>query len=585
MFKGILFFMKNGWKYDKCYIIWRVLFQIVNSMIPIVATLMPKYIIDELMGERNVHRLVVYVGILAGYTLFASMLSNYFSWDGFSRRCKVAAEFDSDLHRHLAEADFERLEDPAFLDMQEKARKFIYCDWHGFGYLLDCAMNIVGQCMTLVGVLAIIALFDWRIILAFVLFVVISVNVESVATRKAMMLSQAVAADQRGWTYYAKLFDDFSFGKELRMNHIGDWLLKKEREYFEKVNANMTKQNNHFIKAGNWGAFFTFIQQVIAYGYMIARMLRGDISVGSFMMYIGAVTSFSTALKSVLKSVAEIRNYDMYYDKLDEYMTLPEKLRTGKRTENLPENYTIEFKNVSFHYPGSEKYVLRNINLTIKKGQKLSVVGENGAGKTTFVKLLTRLYDPTEGEILINGVNIKEYSYDTYMSFFSTVFQDYKLFSFSLKDNVALALPMNEARVTEVLEYVGLKEKLQKLPKGINTAIYKNFDETGFEPSGGEGQKIALARALYRNAPIVILDEPTAALDPRAEYEIYQQFNGMVNGKTAVYISHRLSSTKFCDVIAVFADGKITEYGSHETLMEKDGLYRELYQMQAQFYR
>ncbi len=207
----------------------------------------------------------------------------------------------------------------------------------------------------------------------------------------------------------------------------------------------------------------------------------------------------------------------------------------------------------------------------------LTESGENGAGKTTFVKLLTRLYDPTEGDIFLNGININ-------MSIFSTVFQDYKLFSFSLKDNVALALPMDEAKVQKVLRYVGFEEKLQKLPKGIETAIYKNFDESGFEPSGGEGQKIALARALYKGAPVVILDEPTAALDPRAEYEIYQQFNDMVKGKTAVYISHRLSSTKFCDVIAVFDGGRIVEYGSHEELMKRGGIYSELFNMQAQFY-
>ena len=260
------------------------------------------------------------------------------------------------------------------------------------------------------------------------------------------------------------------------------------------------------------------------------------------------------------------------------------KLREGIQGELPPGSYAIEFKNVSFRYPGSEKYILKGINLTITDGQKLSIVGENGAGKSTFVKLLIRLYDPTEGNIYLNGVNIKDIAYEQYMSIFSTVFQDYKLFSFSLKDNIALALPLNEEKVLDVLMRVGLEEKLRKLPKGIGTAIFKNFDETGFEPSGGEGQKIALARALYKDAPVIILDEPTAALDPRAEYEIYQQFNDMVEGKTAVYISHRLSSTKFCDVIAVFSNGEIAEYGSHEELMNKCGIYSELFNMQAQFY-
>lgn len=584
MFKGIAFFIKYGWKYDKYYIIWRVLFQFVNSLIPIIAALMPKYIIDELTGAKNPHKLLVYVGILAGYTLTASILSNYFSWDGFSRRCKVAAEFDSELHRRLANADFERLEDPAFLDMQKKAQKFLYCDWHGFGYLLDCAMNIIGQLFTLIGISAIIVTLDWKIIIAFAVCVVLGTKIEGNARKKAMALSQDVVSDQRGWMYYAGLFDNFSYGKEIRLNSMGKWLLSRERDYFVKVNANLKQQNDLFIRAADWGACFTFIQQLIAYCYLILKMLKGSITIGSFTMYIGAVTTFAVSFKTVLSSLMEIRAYDMYYDNLDAYLSLPQKLRDGAQKTLPAGNHTIEFQNVSFRYPGSEKYALKNVSVTIKSGQKLSIVGENGAGKTTFVKLLTRLYEPTEGTILLDGVNIRDIAYDEYMSLFSTVFQDFKLFSMSLKDNVALALPMDETKVRNALEYAGLGETLKKLSDGITTSVYKNFDETGFEPSGGEGQKIALARALYKDAPVMILDEPTAALDPRAEYQIYQQFNDMVKGKTAVYISHRLSSTKFCDVIAVFRQGEIAEYGSHDELLAKDGIYSELFSLQAQFY-
>lgn len=584
MFKGLYFFIRQGWKYDKRYILWRIFYQFVNSLIPVIATIMPKYIIDELMGGRDVKKLLWYVGILMGYTLLATCLSNYFGWDGGSRRNKVATEFSSDLHRRLVQADYERLEDPKFLDMQQKAEKFLFCDWHGFGYLLDCAMNIVGQCFTLIGISAIIATLDFRIVIVFLIFVILSAKAEGKAKKEAMRLSQKAVAYERGWQYYSGLFEDFTYGKEIRLNSMGQWLLSRERRYFEKVNDNVKQQNNYFIKAGNLGALFTFIQQGVAYGYLIYSIFKGMISIGSFTMYIGAVTTFTSALKNVIASLTEIRAYDMYYDDLDEYLSVPMRLREGERKDIQAKEYTIEFKQVSFKYPGSEKYALKDVNLTIKNGEKLSIVGENGAGKTTFVKLLTRLYDPTEGEILLNGVNIKEIDYESYMSIFSAVYQDYKLFSFSLKDNVALARPVDEGRLQKILEKVGLKEKLKKLPKGIETSVYKNFDETGFEPSGGEGQKIALARALYKDAPFVILDEPTAALDPKAEYEIYQQFNDMVEGKTAVYISHRLSSTKFCDVIAVFKGGEIVEYGTHEELMEKEGLYQQLFHMQAQFY-
>jgi ATP-binding cassette subfamily B protein/ATP-binding cassette subfamily C protein len=222
----------------------------------------------------------------------------------------------------------------------------------------------------------------------------------------------------------------------------------------------------------------------------------------------------------------------------------------------------------------------------LKPGQKLSVVGENGAGKTTFIKLLCRIYDPTEGAIFLDGADIRDIDFDKYMSLFSTVFQDYKLYALSLKDNVALARSdtANDDEVESVLRKAGFGEKLGTLPKGVQTLVYRNFDGEGFEPSGGEGQKIVLARALFKDAPVIVLDEPAAALDPRAEYEMYQNFNTLVGGKTAVYISHRLSSSRFCDVIAVFKGGKIMEYGPHDELLGRGSLYPELWRMQATYY-
>ncbi len=584
MFKGIIFFIKSGWKYDKKYILWRILYQLINSLIPIVATLMPKYIIDELMGNRDVKKMIWYVAILVGYTAFAKSLSEFFSWDGFTRRCKVSAEFDSDLHKHLAEADFEKLEQPDFLDMQKKAQKFLYCDWHGFGYLFDCAMNAIGELFTLVGITAIIATIDLKILILFFVLIILGVVIEKNAKKKAMLLSESISKNQRGWAYYSGLFDDSSYAKELRLNSMGQWLLARERKYFTEVNQNQKKQNDGFIFSGFCSSLFTLIQQGVAYVYLINAVLTGIITIGSFTMYVGAVTTFTVALRSVLDSMIEIQAYDMYYDKLDEYLNIPRNLREGKKSIKSCQKHMIEFKNVSFKYAGSEEYALKKVNIVIPGGQKLSIVGENGAGKTTFVKLLTRMYDPTEGEILLDGINIKELEYDRYMEIFSTVFQDYKLFSFSIKENVSLALPMDEQRIERLLEFVGLGEKIRTLKNGLDTSVYKNFDAEGFEPSGGEGQKIALARALYKNAPIVILDEPSAALDPRAEYELYQHFNEMVQGKTAVYISHRLSSAKFCDKIAVFEKGRIKEYGTHEELIKAKGIYQELFEMQSQFY-
>ena len=253
--------------------------------------------------------------------------------------------------------------------------------------------------------------------------------------------------------------------------------------------------------------------------------------------------------------------------------------------------HTIEFRDVCFAYPGTDKLILDHVNIRVRPGEKLSVVGLNGAGKTTFIKLLCRLYDPTSGEILLDGKDIREYEYDAYMKQFAPVFQDFKLFGFTIGENIlfqeeTLRSGEETQKLERLMKLVEMDEFISKQEKGIDTTVFTVFDEEGIEPSGGEQQKIAIARALYKDAPVIILDEPTAALDPVAEYEIYRQFHTLVGEKTAIYISHRLSSCRFCDTIAVFADGKIQEYGSHDQLANiPNGIYAGMFEAQARYYR
>lgn len=584
MFKGLWFFCKFGWKTDKRYIIYNVLYQFVNSMIPLVTITMPKFIIDTLLGSRDVGKLVLYVSILTGYNLIAASLSQWLRMSAFTLRCKVAAGFGQFMHEKLADADFANLENPAFLDLKEKANKFLYGDWHGFSYVFESALMIIGQFFTLAGIIAIVAALNVWMVLLFIALVVVSSIADAWAKKNDMKLSLEQTKVERGWTYFGGLFEEFTYGKEIRLNTLGDWLLSRENEYSEKALHFYQRRNSYYIKSGVFSALMSFIQQGTAYAYLIYRVLKEAVTIGEFSMYVGAVASFSGAMKLIMQSFVEVKAYGIYYEAMKAYIEVPETMRKSGSKKVTPGGHTIEFRNVSFRYAGQEEYALKAVNLVLKQGDTLSVVGENGAGKTTFIKLLTRLYDPDEGVILLDGTDIRTYEYDEYMRLFSTVFQDYKLFSFSLKDNVCLAGDADDAEIEAILRRVGLGDKIGSLPAGIHTSVYRNFDENGFEPSGGEGQKIALARALYKDAPVVVLDEPTAALDPKAEYEIYQRFNELVRGKTAVYISHRLSSARFCGSIAVFEHGEITEMGTHAELMERNGKYAELFRMQAQFY-
>ena len=586
MLKGLWFFIQFSWKHEKRYLVYRVLNQFITSMIPIVAVIMPRYIINELVGYQRPSHLALYAGILIGYTFIASALSTWLQWTGFTHRIKLSQDFSDFTHEKTILADYADIESSSYLEMKEKAEKFLFGNWQGFSFVLDMAIEIIGKAFTLIGVIIVVATLNPGIVLIFIALVLVSSYVESRVQQRQASMNLEMTLSNRRVMYYSEVIEDFSYGKELRLNNLGNWLLGRERDHWDQGYRLSKKSNALGIKSGVFNSFAGFIQQGVAYGYLIARFIGGHISIGDFSMFVGGVTAFSGAMRGLMQNIIEVREYRQYYVAIEEYLNIPAKMRNNKKLPIPAGNHEIVFENVSFSYPGQQGYAVKNINITLKPGQKLSVVGENGAGKSTFVKLLCRIYDPTEGRISLDGVDIRDIDYESYMALFGAVFQDYKLYALSLKDNVALSQSdyVDDDAVDAVLRKAGFGGKLDSLPHGVQTPVFRNFDGEGFEPSGGEGQKIALARALFRNAPIAILDEPTAALDPRAEYDMYRQFDRLVAGKTAVYISHRLSSARFCDCIAVFHGGEIAEYGSHEDLIKASGIYAELFHMQAQFY-
>ena len=332
------------------------------------------------------------------------------------------------------------------------------------------------------------------------------------------------------------------------------------------------------------------ISAVITGGIYIFTCLKawaGAFGIGSITQYVGAATAMASNIRDFLEVIGVMKTNAVYLEKVFEFLDIPNAMYQGSLTteKRSDRQYEIEFRNVSFRYPGTERWALRNVSMKFRVGSRLAIVGENGSGKTTFIKLLCRLYDPQEGEILLNGIDIRKYHYPDYMDLFSVVFQDFQLISQPLGNNVAGSMKYEESKVLKALTDAGFDERLTCMPDGLDTWLYKDYIEKGVEISGGEAQKIAIARALYKNAPFIILDEPTAALDPIAEAEIYAKLNEIIDDKTAVYISHRLSSCKFCDEILVFHEGTVIQQGSHEELVAKNqGKYYELWQAQAQYY-
>ncbi|MGN0507276.1 MAG: ABC transporter ATP-binding protein [Lachnospiraceae bacterium] len=325
----------------------------------------------------------------------------------------------------------------------------------------------------------------------------------------------------------------------------------------------------------------------IVYAFVCLKALGGAFGIGSVTQYVGAITALCSGITELADVLSDCRTNAGFLDAIRKYLDIPNdmyrgSLTTEKRTDR---QYEVEFQDVSFRYPGSDTWALRHVSMKFKLGSRLAIVGENGSGKSTFIKLLCRLYDATEGTILLNGIDIRKYRLKEYMDIFSVVFQDFRLLAQPIGANVAGSRAYDKERVLQCLKDAGFEERLALMPKGLGTCLYKTLEKDGVEISGGEAQKIAIARALYKDAPFIILDEPTAALDPIAEAEIYSKFNDIAGDKTAIYISHRLSSCKFCDEIAVFHDGAVVEQGTHkELLANKNGKYYELWNAQAQYY-
>jgi len=326
---------------------------------------------------------------------------------------------------------------------------------------------------------------------------------------------------------------------------------------------------------------------VVLLVFVATKAYLGVIGIGSFILYNGTVRRFTSAFSDIIQQGGTIFENNNTLAMLFEFLDQPSDMYRGSLAVEKREDikFEVEFKNVSFKYPGTERFVLKNVSAKIDVGKKLAIVGENGSGKSTFIKLLCRLYDPTEGQILLNGIDVTRYKYNEYMDLFSVVFQDYMLFQFSIARNIAASETYDSEEIESIMRRLGLGELLDANPRGIETPLGQQYDPDGINISGGESQKIALARALYKNAPFLVLDEPTAALDPLAEADIYARFNDIAIEKTAIYISHRLSSCRFCDEILVFHDGEIIQRGSHDELVSADGKYSELWNAQAKYYK
>ena len=603
------FFGKFAWQNDKKYYAFLILNIIVNSLSPFVTILGTQYLIDEIADEskRNMFWIVFWVAFIC---IGSFICSNLKKWTG-ENISRIGEKFDrifkTNLCMNCIKMKFKNTEDTDVLDIIKNAERALNETGQVNG-LITALANIITKFFVALGVVVLVCTrIPWLMIPVIISFAVNSYTTSKVNKGRRKFFKE-MSTVERGSTYFNTELQESRYAKDIRLYDASEIFEKKYDGYVDRIYGTSKKYFMGFLKYWNVNNIFYSVSDMTIYILLVVNIFNKTISIGEFSSLFQATGEFASAIRNIVNSYLEM-NYTssvlkFYIDFVESVAVEDDKFDgsvaenglsdniisdniTLEETENILANFNkceIEFKNVSFKYPNTEKYILKNVSATIKAGEHVAIVGQNGAGKTTFIKLLCHLYDNYEGKILINGREAGEYSFREYIRLLSVVFQDFRLFAFTIKENVTV-FQDKKVDLEEIYKIAGIEDWINSLEEKYSTHIYKMFVENGVEPSGGQAQKLAIARALYKNAPIVVLDEPTAALDPISEYEVYKNFDKLVHGKTAIYISHRLSSCRFCDRIIVLENGSVVEEGSHEKLMENTkGLYFKMYNTQAKHY-
>lgn len=588
--KKLIHFLKLAWSVSPSYILLLVASSVCTAAKTVLNTILPMFLVNELIGAREVETLALYTGLIILNNVGMTFLGNTFDRFINVGEVKTSREMLKLMSEKIMNLEYSYLENPTYLDLKERA-VFAIQNQNAIANMIRMVTDVFSKGLTLVGLLSILITLGPVLIVALVVGIVLMLLIYSRISKEQADLMQEIVPINRRFGYYLNLSTEKEVQKDIRLYDMEEMITDRIVEYanntcdyFEKIQIKMGKALGQMSAVSEGVA-------AISYGYVGIRTLTTTfgplLSLGELTMYVSAAINFSTMVSSFGEAIVNMLQFLQFLDPYMEFMSLAEETKQSGKIPFEGDVETVEFRDVTFTYPSAEKPVLKNISFSIHKGEKISIVGLNGAGKSTLVKLICRMYQTDSGEIYVNGRNIYDYEYFSYMNTISAVFQDYRLFNFTIAENVSCQQKdANRDEINRLIYEVGLQEKVAELKDGIDSRFGKDYDEDGIEMSGGQGQKIAIARALYKKASMVILDEPASALDPIAEAEIYEKFNGLVEDKTAIYISHRMSSSVFCDKILIIDGGTVADYDTHENLMKKtESLYYKLFMSQAENYK
>ena len=592
LIKGFAFLFKI----EKQYAFVHVITSILSPLKPYINIYMTAVIINAIERSKAILIVMCYAFLTVVLNFLFDLILAYLN----RKKTLLLEQFNKNeqmfFAKHSMSMKYKFLEDANVYNLKERVKSESQSGYNMFflnmfsGQLISSISSIVVAATLGVELFIksnITPLFKIVIFIVMSLAIVINYYTTKTSNKKNMDMFNGLVSYNKMFNFFSEYNENYNAGKDIRIYSMGTEIAQRLSALNSYAGEIVLKTKMSIVKYVFLQIISSEVLNCFVYIFVILVCLNGGVGIGDITKYVSSIMLLVSGFSSLIRNFQSLINNNDYLKTYFSYFDIPEEhcLNEKKKIKKDEKGYTIEFKGVSFAYPNTNQLALKNISFIINPGEKIAVVGKNGSGKTTMIKLLCRLYKPDIGEILINGQNIQDFDYNDYIKILSVVFQDYKLFSFTLSENIVLAEEKRTNDLYSAIEKAGLDKFVQDNYGGVDTVLYRDFDERGIEISGGEGQKVAMARALYRAANIYILDEPTAALDPVAENEIYRKFNSIVNDKTAIFISHRMAACTFCDKVLVFQDGELVQNGSHyELLKEKNKIYYELWSSQSMYF-
>lgn len=587
IWQNVCFMVQTAWKNRRRVLVMCVVIAAVQVGLNLAQLYVTPEILAKLEAGASIRELLLTIGMFSAALFLLMGMKGYLIENRLPAEVDVRCAIIRMIARKACETSYPNTRDPKVLKLKEQADAATGSNQEPAEHIWTTLTQILTNVAGFAIYLLLLSNMNFFLILVVVATSVVGFFVSKHIHEWEYRHKDEMEGLYKELNYFLEKPRQLAFAKDVRIFGLGSWLRELQNKALKMLTAFIVRREKTYLWANVVDVSMTLLRNGIAYGYLIWQTLAQDLPASEFLLYFTAVSGFSAWVTGILSEFSQLHKESLALSRIQEYLNIPEpfKFEDGVQPP-IRDGYELKLENVTFRYPGTEKNILENVNLTIHPGEKLAIVGLNGAGKTTLVKLLCGFYDPTAGRVLLNGQDIRDFNRKQYYALFSAVFQEFSILDTTIAQCVAQSVDnIDMQKVNACLEKAGLAEAVKQFPAGLETHIGRDVYLDGVLLSGGQTQRLMLARALYKDGPILVLDEPTAALDPIAENDLYRKYSEMTAGKTSVFISHRLASTRFCDRIIFVADGTIAEEGTHETLLETGGAYANLYEIQSRYYR